>query len=299
MKHFFVTAVALFSLVVCANSQTRNVLVDSNNRVVSPSQFWSVNSTNVWTNLSLGSAATNPSTAFQAASTNLTSLSTNNGGNLTNIQASSIVGTIGTNSAIAKNLTVTNLTVSATVMFSNALNARTNLGLTWSALTNADAASFASAAGLVSSAGVVAVTNGGTGATNIISARNNLGLSWAALTNVSANQFAIDAGLVRSNGSVAYATNALVATNAILATNSIYASNFVGGIIAITNGGTGTNTAAAARTNLGLGGGYYGVITISNFTGYFSNSATATQTNLSSTNINIWMSNGIITNVTQ
>jgi hypothetical protein len=91
----------------------------------------------------LGTAATNPSTAFQSASSVLTNLSSSNAVNLTNLQATNIVGQIP-----ASNISSVNFSnVSGTLSISsggteatNAATARTNLGLGWPALTNSNSA---------------------------------------------------------------------------------------------------------------------------------------------------------------
>jgi hypothetical protein len=127
------------ALVVSGFGQTRNVLVGTNNAVVQPTNFWSADASNARTGLGLGTAATNPATAFQPADSDLNALASNNGGSLTNLQSTNIVGIIP-----ASNI--------ATVNFSN-------LG------------------------GTLAISSGGTGATNAGGARTNLSLGWSALTN--------------------------------------------------------------------------------------------------------------------
>jgi hypothetical protein len=113
------------------NAQTRNVLVGTNNVVTQPTNFWSANAVDARTGLGLGSAATNPASAFQPSSSTLTNLSLNNGVNLTNISSSSLVGAVsiangGSGAATAG-------------------GARTNLGLGWSALTNTNTTDFIAA----------------------------------------------------------------------------------------------------------------------------------------------------------
>lgn len=407
---------ALLAIVLAASvsafGQTRSVLVDSNNRIVVPTNFWAVNASNASSTLGLGTAATNSSGAFQPSSSALTNLSLSNGsflqslnplaianpfsaitatnitsvnftattaniqnvsfsnsgsvrtniglvwtgltgasasviadalGTITNGQSSIYFGVKSTNGEyIDKNwqtlpvrfgtvdsgvwavftekdtagskfeinfandpttsnspttnvvvIRSTNVVSSAPLSFNNVENTaitRTNLKLGWAALTNTGSAQFAIDAGLVSSVSFVAISNGGTGAGDAANARTNLGLGWAPLTNTGGAQFAVDAGLITATNSVIFATNSAI---------SAVASNIVANAVAITNGGTGASDAATARTNLGLGDGYYGVLRMSNFTGYFSNSATSEITNVTSTNLNIWMSNGIITNITE
>jgi hypothetical protein len=84
----------LASLASAAFGQTRNVLVGTNNTVVQPTNFWSGDASNARAGLGLGTAATNPSTAFQPASSALTNLSTNNAGSLTNLSLSNTVGVL-------------------------------------------------------------------------------------------------------------------------------------------------------------------------------------------------------------
>ena len=135
------------ALVVSGYSQTRNVLVGTNNTVVQPTNFWSADASNARTGLGLGTAATNPASAFQPSSTVLSNLASSNGGNLTNITISNVTGLLATNGngAGLTNLTAANVTgtlaiASGGTAATNASGARTNLGLGWSALTNTNAA---------------------------------------------------------------------------------------------------------------------------------------------------------------
>ena len=80
------------ALVVSGFGQTRNVLVGTNNTVVQPTNFWSADAANARTGLGLGTAATNPASAFQPSSLTLSNLAANNGGGLTNLNATNIVG---------------------------------------------------------------------------------------------------------------------------------------------------------------------------------------------------------------
>jgi hypothetical protein len=124
MKSILTIAIFL-SLVVSGAAQTRNVVAGTNGAVVSPTNFWSADASNARTGLGLGSAATNPASAFQPSSVALSNLS------------SSSLGVSGT-------LAISNGGTGAT----NASTARTNLGLGLPALTNSDLSGFLSAIGL-------------------------------------------------------------------------------------------------------------------------------------------------------
>lgn len=139
------------ALVVSGYSQTRNVLVNTNNVVIQPTNFWSADASNARVGLGLGSAATNPASAFQPSSATLSNLASSNAVNLTNLRATNIVGTIP-----ASNIPTTTLTnISGTLAIvsggtgaTNAATARTNLELGASWLTNTVASNFRTAIGL-------------------------------------------------------------------------------------------------------------------------------------------------------
>jgi hypothetical protein len=191
------------ALVVSGFGQTRNVLVGTNSAVVQPTNFWSADAVNARAGLGLGSAATNPATAFQPASANLTNLAANNGSGLTNLTASNITGTVG----LASNVS-----------------------------------------------GVVAITNGGSGATTAGGARTNLGLG--ETNDVTVNRIITTATGVSANPAIRVGTNAngLAATGSVLflvgggnSTVSVSSSTLaVNGDITVGNSGQ-------TRTNLGLG----------------------------------------------
>ena len=188
MKNLLI-AILSFGLLVSANAQTRSVLVGTNNTVVSPTNFWSADASNARIGLGLtlsaltntnnnnfrnaiglGSAATNPSSAFQSPSLALSNLVSGNGGALTNLQATSLVGVIpATNigavnfSNLSGTLTISSGGTSAT----NASQARSNLGLGWSALTNTTASGFISALYGVGTNPVLTDSNG-----NVVSPTN-------------------------------------------------------------------------------------------------------------------------------
>ena len=171
-----ITIVIFLSLVVSGLAQTRNVVVGTNGAVVSPTNFWSADVTNARSGLGLGTAATNPATAFQPSSSVLTNLAANNGSSLTNIPVAGVVG------ALATNGNAINLTNFPSLLL------RTNGNV--SGLTNLTAANITGTVGLASNVtGTIAISNGGSGATTAGGARTNLGLVLSALTNTNINLF--------------------------------------------------------------------------------------------------------------
>ena len=230
----------------------RAVMVNSNNGILAyPTNFWTINASNARTGLGLGSAATNPAYAFQPSSTMLSNLASSNGGNLTNISISNVIGVLATNGngAGLTNLTASNITGTIAISkggsgATNAANARTNIGLGWSALTNTSAGPFLNALGFNSAVVVggandatleiindeqdtiniaYSSSNGGSSSvsffTNAITingdinfttitqkavARTNLGLGWSALTNTNAATSLLG---FTTNGQIVAATN--------------------------------------------------------------------------------------------
>lgn len=75
---FIATILFFFLFLAGAFSQTRNVLVNTSSVVIQPTNFWSVDASNARSGLGLGSAATNPSTAFQPSSTILSNFALSN-----------------------------------------------------------------------------------------------------------------------------------------------------------------------------------------------------------------------------
>jgi hypothetical protein len=229
------------ALVVSGFGQTRNVLVGTNNTVVQPTNFWSADASNARSGLGLGSAATNPASAFQPSSSALSNIVSGDGSSLSNLAASNIVGV----------LTLSRGGTSAT----NAESARSSLGLSFSALTNTNSSTFRSAIGL----SAAWLTN-----TSITNFRSDIGLGLSALTNTNIVNF-------RSAILPSYSGN----TNKVLAVNSsgtdiewitqTGGGGITSGVIAITNGGTGATNAAQARTNLGLGATWLTNTNITNF----------------------------------
>lgn len=155
------------------------------------------------TSIGLGTASTNPSSAFQPSSSNLTNLAANNGYNLTNILVSNVIGALSTNgngygltNLKASNITgvipVSNI---PTINVSNVIGALSTNGNGYG-LTNLNASNIS---GIIPASniptinvsnvsGTIAISSGGTGATNAATARTNLGLgstnsvSFGALT---------------------------------------------------------------------------------------------------------------------
>jgi hypothetical protein len=313
------------SLVVSGFGQTRNVLVGTNSAVVQPTNFWSADASNARTGLGLGTAATNPASAFQPSSSNLSNVAANNGVGLTNLNATNLVGTLsvskgGTGSTNASDarlsLGLGTASTNPATAFQSSSAALSNLASSnGGILTNLQAenlvgiipASNIPTVNFTNITGTLSIASGGTGATNVANARQNLGSTTVGdaiftasnaaavrttlslgtastsdvtsfqpasvnLTNLSTNngsslsgipisgivnlqsnldtKLAIDgnaSGLTNItaaniNGTVALASN--ITGTAALATN-------VTGVVSILNGGTGTNTASGARASLG------------------------------------------------
>lgn len=180
------------ALVVSGYSQTRNVLVGTNNTVVQPTNFWSADASNARAGLGLGSAATNPASAFQPSSAVLSNLAAGGGAGLTNIAASNIVGTLSigqggtgaTNASDARTaLGLGTAATNAETAFQPSSTTLSNLSLgNGGNLTNLQATSLVGqipasniASVNITNFGTLSLSQGGTGATNAANARQNLG----------------------------------------------------------------------------------------------------------------------------
>lgn len=174
------------ALVVSGYTQTRNVLVGTNNAVIQPTNFWSADASNARTGLGLGTAATNPASAFQPSSTVLSNLAAGNGTDLTNITAT-IVGTnvsisnvsglqAALDGKVSTNGSAAGLTnFPATVLQSTSSVTNFPAGIL---RTNGDASSltnFPTVALASNLSTTLAINRGGTAATNASDARINLG----------------------------------------------------------------------------------------------------------------------------
>ena len=226
-------------LVVSGYSQTRNVLVGTNNAVVQPTNFWSADVTNARSGLGLGSAATNSASAFQPSSAILSNLATGNGGGLTNITAT-IVGTnisitniSGLQAALDGKL-ATNGSAAGLISFPTAvLQTNSSLSIFPEGLLRTNG----SAIGLTNFP-IIPVTSGGTGGTNAQTARNGIGLGTTNTLTI--------AGLVSQNLTIE--SGGGITLQAVLTNAGSFRTN-----IGLPWGGLTNGDAPSFRTELGLG----------------------------------------------
>lgn len=227
------------TLVASGYSQTRNVLVGTNNAVVQPTNFWSADASNARVGLGLGTAATSSISSFQSSSMALSNLATSNGAALTNIQASSIVGIVSLSSNISGTAPLAS-NVSGVVSIANGGTGATNVASARSALggttigtnlftlQNTDSVKYLR----INASNTISVLSD-------VEFRSSIGLGSAATNSSSAFQ---PSSFVLSNLSI----------NDASSLTNISASG-ISGIVSILNGGTGATNSSGARVNLGLG----------------------------------------------
>lgn len=237
MKHILLLIIS-GALVVSGFGQTRNVLVGTNNAVVQPTNFWSADTVNARAGLGLGTAATNASSAFQPASTNLTLLATGDGSSLTNLNltglgAISITNISGLQAALDTKLATNGSALNLTSFPATILQ-------TTSALTNFPAGllrTSGSALGLTNFP-VIPVSSGGTGGTNEATARTGIGLGTTNTLTI--------AGLVSQN--VTVTAGGGITLQAVLSNAASFRTNIGLPWTGLTN-----SSASAFRTALELG----------------------------------------------
>ena len=265
------------ALVVSGYSQTRNVLVGTNNTVVQPTNFWSADASNARSGLGLGSAATNAASAFQPSSSILSNLVSGGAltfsnitvgiSNVTGLQ-SALDGKLGTNPTLAianiSNLQTTldgKLGTNPTLQISNIAALQTALD---GKLSGSFPIAISNVSGLQTSLDGKLATNPTLAIANITGLQTNLD-SKLSITGNAVNLTNFPSSLLRTDGSAASLTNfpanllrttgdASNLTNfPTLNQNTTGSASNVTGIVAITNGGSGANTASGARTAFGLG----------------------------------------------
>jgi hypothetical protein len=314
----------LFSLIISAAlvasgySQTRNVLVGTNNAVVQPTNFWSANATNARSGLGLGSAATNAASAFQPSSAVLTNLASSNAVNLTNIRVTNIVGwsaITNTNSSTSLLGYTTNGTVVANtganaLAFTNAIrvgdviiSTDSTISVGQSIVDLAEGSlNYDGTTGLLWSGNTVSfyrpiafnnTSNAATTRTNLL-----LGATWLTNTNVTNFRTAINLGwsaLTNTNAATSllgFTTNGQVVANT--GTNTLRFENdvsFLGGpivngsgifYVTPTNGGLNLEEQLLIddSNNTVLNWGNSTILSVGRPLGFTTNNAATTRTNL-------------------
>ena len=278
---------------VSVSQPTRGVMVHAQSSLLlSPTNLWSANASSARQGLGLGSAATNPASAFQSASSALTNLVVGNGGSLTNLRATNLVGVIPISNIPVVTLTNINGTLglnSGGTGATNAAGARVSLEL-GSAATNLASAFQPSSVTLSN----LAASNGGTltnlQATNIVGTIPASNIPSFLLTNISGTvgiaqggTGATNAAIARQNlGSTPVGDALFIATNAVSARSTLGASAVGESVFTAVD-------STAARSALSLGSAATNPASVfqpsSTVLSNLSSSNAAELTNISATNI--------------
>ena len=264
MMKSILTTIAFLALAVSGLAQTRSVIVNTSGVVQSPTNFWSADVTNARSGLGLGTAATNPASAFQPSSLALSNLASSNGGALTNLTAANITGIVSISNGGSSATTVggartnlglgtTNLVQFAGVvspnLYSSSLNALIELDDNAFILT-ADTAEFRQPISFdnTTNAATTRTNLGGTTVGNSVFTATNAAAAATAVGLGTTND--VTFGSVRSSGLFVsigtneyfYAADDMVEVSVPMTIYGTYGISFA------------TNVAAAqTRTNLGLG----------------------------------------------
>ncbi len=248
MKRFL----ALLLLCSTACAQTVNLTVVSDTNRVIRTNF-TIGNAQV---TGLGSAATNPASAFQPANATLTNLASNNAVDLTNVRASNVVGTVALASNMVGILAISNGGTGS----QTASNARTALGLGTAATNAATAFQPASAAltNLANNDGA-ALTN--LSATNFLPAyagqdgkvlavaTGGTNIEWTALSNTVTDASTLTnfpAYILQTNSAETNFPSFLARTNSDGGSFTNIAISNIVGVLSIAQGGTGQTNASAA-----------------------------------------------------
>jgi hypothetical protein len=181
---------ASIALAVAACSQTAQVLVGTNGVVSSPTNFWTVNATNVILSNITGTLAVNKGgTGATNAATARTNLDLGWSA-LTNTDATNFRSAIGLPLAALTNTTAANFRT-AIELGTAATNPQTAFQPSSTVLSNLASSNGINLTNIpfTNTTGTLPLTRGGTGGTNAAEARTNIGLGWGALTNTNGSGF--------------------------------------------------------------------------------------------------------------
>lgn len=236
------------ALVVSGYSQTRNVLVGTNSAVVQPTNFWSADASNARTGLGLGTAATNPASAFQPASSVLSNLVSGGALSFSNI-------TIGISNVAGLQTSLDGkLETNPTLFIGNISNLQatldSKLGTNPTLQISNIAALQAALDGKLSGTFPIAISNvSGLQASLDGKLGTNTTLS---IANISGLQTNLDSKLSLTGNAINLTNFPTVALASNITGTAPLASNITG-VVAIANGGTGVTNSEALRSAFGLG----------------------------------------------